>query len=39
VVQVVDHGESATEVTNYTAVIKNGNVKQFPRIPGPRVAW
>jgi hypothetical protein len=38
-VQVVDHGESATEVTNYTGVIGNSEVRTFPRIPGHMVAW
>ena len=38
-VQVVDHGEPATEVTNYTGVIGNGKVKPFPRVPGLMVAW
>jgi hypothetical protein len=38
-VQVVDHGETATEVTNYTGVIGNGKVKTFPTVFGPGVAW
>jgi hypothetical protein len=38
-VQVVNHGEPATEVTNYMGVIGNGKVKPFPAVFGPRVAW
>jgi hypothetical protein len=36
---VVVHGGPATEVTNYSAVIGNGKVKPFPRLPGPAVTW
>jgi hypothetical protein len=35
-VHVASNGE---QVTNDTAVIGNGTVKQFPRVTGPRVAW
>jgi hypothetical protein len=35
-VQLIGSGD---QVTNYTAVIGNGKVEQFPRVTGPRVAW
>jgi hypothetical protein len=36
---VVVHGEPGTKVTNYSGVIENGEVKPFPRVPGPTVTW
>jgi hypothetical protein len=38
-VEVVRHGEPATEVTNYAGVIGSGKVKPFRRVPAPIVVW
>ena len=38
-VEVLRHGEPATEVTNYEGVIGSRKVKPFPRVPDPLVFW